>query len=367
MRAKRAYLRTRCAILPGMNLLFAIIGLGVLILVHEAGHMFVARWMGMRVDRFSLGFGPILLRWRGKHTIYQLALVPLGGFVQIAGMNPHEELPEGDPGSYANKAPSARFATILAGPLTNYLFAILIMFSVLMIWGQPHRQEVVTVHEVLEGTPAAKAGLKKKDIIEKIGGQAIANREEAIQQIGASKGRPVVLDLRRGEETLALRVTPEAQAGTYRIGIAFPPNQSLGKITFLPMGAREAAIKSLVFPVIQTERALAGFGSIFAGKASVKQVGGPLKIVEQLKMSFAHSFAMAMLFLAMLNVYLGMFNLLPVPALDGGRLVFLIFTMISRRPVNQRIEGMIHMVGFLLLLGLILLVSFKDVLGFFDK
>jgi regulator of sigma E protease len=225
----------------------------------------------------------------------------------------------------------------------------------------------VVVQEVLKGTPAAKAGMRPKDILIKIGGKAIANQQEAIDQIGASKGKPVNIGVRRSEQEVVLKVTPRSEGGTYRIGIMFSSDQRFTKISFLPVGVREAAIKSLVFPVIQTERALAGFGSLFAGKASVKQVGGPLKIVEQLKMSFEHSFAMAMLFLALLNVYLGLFNLLPVPALDGGRLVFLTFTIISRRPVNQRVEGMIHMVGFLLLLGLILLVSFKDVGDLFGK
>lgn len=364
-----------------MSLLLAIIGLGILIIVHEAGHMFVARLFGMRVDRFSLGFGPPLFRWQGKKTAYQLAVVPLGGFVQIAGMNPHEELPPDDPGSYANKPPFARFATILAGPLTNYVFAALLMIVVALIWGRPDWEYVVGA--VDQGSPAQTAGLHVGDQIVEVDGRKVATVAEVVEAVNQSQGKQMSLVVlrkaatmaeqaeavsqsqgkpmaSRGEKKVSLQVQAKEAGGAYRIGIQFAR-----RLSFADVSPGQAVLGGLAFPVHQTEQALGGFKQLFSGKASVKQVGGPLEIVRQLKMSFEQSLIMAFILLAILSVYLGLFNLLPVPALDGGRLVFVLFTMITRRPVNQRVETAVHTAGFILLLGLILLVTFGDVMRIF--
>jgi regulator of sigma E protease len=341
-----------------MALFLAILGLGLLIMVHEAGHMFLARLMGMRVDRFSMGFGPTLLRWRGKKTTYQIAMIPLGGFVQIAGMNPHEQLSADDPGSYAHKPAHARFATILAGPLTNYLFAIVIMCSVMLLWGFPNWQNMIL--EVEKDSPAARAGLLPDDKIAAIDGKPVTTVGEATEEIASSGGRPLRVTLVRGASKVTLTVTPRPKKRTFRIGVAFGR-----KLTFSPLGAGSAIALGCLFPLDQTSKALAGFKQLFSGQAGVEQVSGPLEIVRQLKLSFEDSLAMALILLAILSVYLGLFNLMPLPALDGGRLLFLLFGMIFRRPVDQRIENAVHMVGFLLLLGLLLLVTFGDVARLF--
>ena len=337
-----------------MSYLFAILGLGVLIVVHEAGHMFVARSFGMRVDRFSVGFGPALLRWYGRSTTYQVALVPLGGFVQIAGMNPHEELPQGDPGSYANKPVHARFLTILAGPLVNYIFAIFIMSGVFLAWGLPHWQQVVGT--VLPDSPAQAGGLASGDVILKIGDKETPNIPDVLEVIGGSQGQALTFKVRRGDKEQSLTVTPKAQEdGGYKIGIGFGR-----KLSFSALDPGKALLLGLYYPVSESQKALSGLGKVFTGKVSPKQLGGPLEIVRQLKMSFEEGIIMAIIFLGMLNVYLGLFNLLPVPALDGGRLVFLLISWVSRRPMNQRIENAVHTVGFFILLGLIILLTYRD-------
>ncbi len=315
--------------------------------------MLVARLSGMRVDRFSVGFGPSLVQWRGRKTIYQLALVPLGGFVQIAGMNPQEKLAPDDPGSYANRTAGARFATILAGPATNYLCSMVIMVGVMLSFGLPRWQQVVA--EVVSASPAAQSGLQSGDTILAIDGKSVSTSGEIIEIIGQSKGRTLTMTVARAAKKLTLRVTPRAEDDTYRIGIQFGR-----KLSFTPLGAGKAVLLGLLYPFDQTRGVLSGLGQLFSGRVSVKQVGGPLEIVRQLKMSFEESFALALIFLAMLNVYLGLFNLFPIPALDGGRLVFLTYTILTGRPVNQRVENAIHTVGFVLLLGLILLITYGD-------
>jgi regulator of sigma E protease len=347
-------------------LTLAILGLGMLIVVHELGHMLVARATGMRVDRFSIGFGPALARWRGKKTSYQVALIPLGGFVQIAGMNPNEKLAEGDPGSYENKSRAARFATIFAGPLTNYIFASVIMAVVMVGWGLPRWQEVVSIKGVRAGSPAANAGIKGGDVITTVDGRHAGSAEEVIEMIGASAGKPIHLDLLRAKQTVSLTVQPRRDGDAFRIGVEFDPERAR-KLLFTPLPAGRALALGLIFPYEQTRKILVGLGQMFKRKEALKQVGGPLEIVRQLKMSFEESMTMALVFLAMLNVYLGLFNLLPLPALDGGRLLFLTLAIVTRRPVNQRIENAVHTVGFLILLGLILLVTYRDIARIFGS
>jgi regulator of sigma E protease len=338
-----------------MSYLFAILGLGVLIVVHELGHMMVAKSFGMRVDRFSVGFGPALLRWYGRGTTYQVALVPLGGFVQIAGMNPHEELPEGDPGSYANKPVHARFLTILAGPLINYLFAIVIMSGVFLTMGYPAWEYLKKI-SVLPDSPAEVGGMKAGDIIEDIDGEPAPTFLHVLKSVGKSQGRELVITVLRDGKKAKVKVTPEKKGASYKIGISVSK-----KLSFSPLEPGNAVMLGLYYPVSKSQEALANLGKVFSGKVSTDQLGGPLEIVRQLKMSFEEGLIMAILFLGMLNVYLGLFNLLPLPALDGGRLVFLLFTMVSRKPVNQRVENTVHTIGFVILLGLILLLSFQDV------
>jgi len=343
-----------------VGIFLAILALGLLIVVHELGHMMVARLSGMRVERFSVGFGPPLLRWRGKKTTYQLALIPLGGFVEIAGMNPHEQLAPDDQGSYAKKSPWRRFATILAGPLTNYLFAIVIMIAVGLAWGLPRWQ--LSVGEVLKGSAAEAAKLQPGDSLLSVAGKPVTGAEGVIEIIAASEGRPLTLELERNGQRRKVTVSARRDDDTWRIGIGFAR-----KLSFTSLSVKGALLLGLLYPVDQTRAVLSGLGQLFKRKVSLKQVGGPVEIIRQLTMSFKEGLAMALLFLAMLNVYLGLFNLLPIPALDGARLVFLGFTIITRRPVNQKVEAAVHTVGFIVLLGLILLVTYKDLARIFGS
>src|SRR3954454_22285414 len=139
----------------------AILALGILIIVHEGGHFLIARLSGMRVDRFSIGFGPTLLSFKRGETIYQIALIPLGGFVQIAGLNPGEEgISADDPRAYPNRPVWQRLATIFAGPATNYVFAALLLTVMFLAWGVPGLGKAPVIDEIIEGSPAAAAGFE---------------------------------------------------------------------------------------------------------------------------------------------------------------------------------------------------------------
>ncbi len=335
-----------------MSYFLAFIALGVLILVHEAGHMWVARLCKMRVDKFSIFFGPPILRWHGKKTTYQLATVPLGGFVQIAGMNPQERLADDDPGSYQNKAAWKRFATIFAGPGINYLFAMVIMASVALTWGLPYYR--TAIGDITKDFPAAAAGLKPRDVIIAIDDHEVLTASAVKAAIKKSAGKPLTFRVEREGKLVELRVTPKKTKDGFLIGVHFGRQVKFHAIT-----AGGALLYAVEYPFAHSTKVLASLWKVITRKTKA-QLGGPVEIVRQLKMSFEQSFVMALLFMAMLNVLLGLFNLLPLPALDGGRLIFLVIEIVTRRRVNQRIENTVHTAGFLLLIGLLLLVTYGD-------
>lgn len=338
-----------------LSYLVAIATLTALIVVHEAGHMLAARLCGMRVERFSIFFGPSLLRWRLGQTQFQLGSIPFGGYVQIAGMNPHEQRPADDTGSYANKPAWQRFAAVLAGPAINYLFAILLMLLIALAWGLPAPR--VGVAKVAPGTPAADAGLKTGDIIVAVDGAPIHRQERVITQVTKSGGRALRFEIERGNGRLTLQVTPRREPDSpYRIGIQLAQHPG-----FVPVDATTALKTSLAYPLAISAEVLGFLKQLFTHQVSPSQIGGPVEIVHQIKGSLELGWVILLLFAAKLNVLLGIFNLLPLPALDGGRLIFLGIEIVTRRRVNERVEHLVHTAGFILLLALIALVTLGDI------
>jgi regulator of sigma E protease len=340
---------------PG-TLILAILALGVLIIVHEGGHFLIARLSGMRVDRFSIGFGPTLLSFKRGETIYQIAAIPLGGFVQIAGLNPGEEgITADDPRAYPNKPVWQRLATIFAGPGTNYLFAAMIMVTFYLIWGVPVPGKSPIVGDLKPGKPAATAGLEREDEIVAINGVKITDVNQVAPAISASQGNPVKLDVMRLGQPKSITVKPEKDGNDWRIGIELWPKEE-----FAPAPFGESVKEGLMFPVQYSGFILHGFREIFAGRQKA-EFSGPVGIVKVMQRQISQGWKNALQILAIISVYLGLFNLLPLPALDGGRLAFLGWELVSRRKVNQRVEQTVHMVGMVVLLAFLVLVTFKDV------
>ncbi len=335
----------------------AILALGVLIIVHEGGHFLIARLSGMRVDRFSIGFGPTLLSFRRGETIYQIAAIPFGGFVQIAGLAPGEDVVDRDPRSYPNRPTWQRFATIFAGPATNYLFAALLMIVFHFVWGVPTIGKAPLVGALTEGKPAARAGLQLGDEIVSIDGKAVKEMTDVAPIINASQGRPVSIVLAREGQPMTVAVTPEKDSGNYRIGIELWPKEETVKA---PAGT--CIVEGLLFPVHYSQFILHNFKEIATGRQQAK-FSGPLGIIHVLRTQILQGAKNTFSIIAMISVYLGLFNLLPLPALDGGRLVFLGWELISRRRVNQRMEQNVHTVGLVVLLGFVLWVTIANDIG----
>jgi regulator of sigma E protease len=351
-------------VLTPLFLVVAIAALGFLIIVHEGGHYIVARWCKMRVERFSIGFGPGVLKRKSEKTgtIFQVAPIPFGGFVEIRGMNIAEDVDPDDHNAYPNRPVWQRFLTIFAGPATNYLSAIVLAMALYTCHGidVPHWYGV---DKVMKDYDAA-GKLQPGDRIIKLNGAPlfIDSRPTLTERINESKGAPVTLTVERDGKSFDVQLTPKpdkepGRAG-WLIGVRLEHQDEVRSV-----GVIEAGERALIYPVDQT-RAIgkALYGIVFGSEKA--DPGGPIRMVEEFYKAFSASIVQGVGLLMMLSVYLGLFNLLPIPALDGGRLVFLVYEMVTRRRANPKIETMVHMAGIMALGVVMLVVLYIDIRRF---
>ncbi len=354
-----------------MIYLLAILAVGFLIVVHEGGHYFVARWCQMRIDRFSVGFGPGILKKTSKKTgtIFQLAPIPFGGFVEIRGMNIAEDVDPEDRHAYPNRPVWQRFLTIFAGPATNYLSAIVLAFALFTC----HGRDVAHwygVDEAMEGYEA-HGKLEHGDRIVQVDHVPLlfSTGKELIERVNAGNGAAVTLTVERDGKTLEFSVKPRLEQdkgkdgkdgkAVWRIGVKPELQPIVVKLSLLEAGQR-----ALSYPVEQTKQIGAMlYGIVFGSEKA--DPGGPIRMVEEFHRAFSAGLVRGIQLLMALSVYLGLFNLLPIPALDGGRLVFLAYEMVTRRRANPKVETMVHMAGIMALGVVMILVLIVDVRRFF--
>lgn len=336
-----------------MSILVAILGLALLIVLHEGGHFLVARLCGMRVERFSIGFGNPLVSFKRGDTIYQIAPIPLGGFVQITGLNPHEEFDRNDPYVYPNRPRWMRFAVLVSGPGANYLTAVVLALAIFIGYGK--LSNVNTVDEVVPNSPAQAVGLQPGDVLLEANGKPVSATYPISAVIAETKGATIPVKIRRAGQEMTFTVAPrkDAASGDYRIGIA------LGRLR-QRVPPLAAAKEALVLPAVASVDMLKGMWEMIVGKQQAS-LSGPVGIARELAKR-ADQGAVEFLHLMMvLSIYLGLFNLLPLPALDGGRVLFLGINALRSKEVNAKTEATVHMVGLVLLLGVFVIVTFKDI------
>ena len=344
-----------------LNILIAILGLSVLVIVHESGHYFVARAFGMRVLRYSIGFGPTLWKYKPKDspTTFQVGAIPFLAYVQIDGMLPSDERDPDDPGLFQNKGVLARALTIAAGPAANYILATLIIFVLaLFSWYDPVD---MVVGEVIEGGAAETAGIQPGDRFVEAGGTEIHDIGDLQAVTAPRAGQPTEYVVERdGERLPPITITPresDRQPGVGLIGVAA---RDVGE--FRPYSVSEAAAVAIRWPWETTAKQIAGLGSMIR-RRTTEGISGPIGMTRFVGQQASHGLWWFVHVLALLSVALGFFNLLPIPALDGGRLMFLAFEVITRRRPNEQIEAVVHFVGILFLLGVLVLVSIRDVVS----
>ena len=360
------------------TVLAAAIVLGVLVFIHELGHYSAARWRGVHVEVFSIGFGKPLFRWRDKRgTEWRICILPIGGYVKPHGFEgPEEASPETRsnwlPGrTFHDKPVLSRAIVIAAGPIFNFLLAIVLFAVVFAISGKPADQSDVvalrpSIGDVGVGSPAEKAGLKPGDLIEQVDGVSIPNFANLQRLIGASPGRQIRLTVLRDGHELDLPVklgtTTNGGQATGQLGVQaqLPPPKRVS-----PGEACVAAVQTTGVVMVGW---VTGFWQIVTGHVSPSHLGGTLRIAQMSGQFAAAGFTSLLTFMAILSINLGMVNLLPVPVLDGGRLVFYAIEALRGRPVSRGVQEYGFRAGFMLIVGIFLFATVNDLtqFGLFD-
>lgn len=334
-----------------LAVLAAVLAVSLLIVIHEAGHFLAARRFGMAVERFSIGFGPVLFSMRRGETEFAVSALPLGGYVKIAGMGPGEGTESSDRRLFSNQPAWRRFLVILAGPGMNYLAAILVAWGLLATLGLRAPDPSPRVGALVPGMPAEAAGLRPGDRIAAVAGKPVSSWMELVTELQRHPGEEIALDVVRGEgekpEPLSIRITPKDDGGVGRVGVAQPT-------LVVRKGPGEALVEGFDRTNANAALQLRAFGSLFSKK---QRVEGPVGIARELVRGARAGIEPFLGLVWTISVVLAILNLLPFPALDGGRLVFLGYEIVTRRRVNERVEHVFHMVGFFILFGLILAVT----------
>ncbi len=360
-----------------LSVLAAIGVLALLIVVHELGHFLAARWQGIHVNRFSVGFGPVLWKYQGKQTEYALRGIPLGGYVGFPDDDPTSPIPPDDPDLLKNRPILDRAIVISAGVIANLLFAYLVLVTQVAVVGiqQVNYSPGVLIQEVLslpnQSQAAAQAGLKSGDTILRAGEQSFEASEQTVEQfrqlIQASEGKPLLMQVKRGDQTLNLTVTPQPMEDSFSIGIRMRPNvasvqnrkaRGLGEI----FTQAAADYQRLTLDILK------GFGQILSNfGATAGQVSGPVGIVNQVSQYARTDLKTLFVITAALSINLAIINILPLPALDGGQLSFLLVEAVRGRPLPESFQAGVMQTGLFLLLGLGVFLTVKDTLAWISQ
>jgi regulator of sigma E protease len=350
-----------------MDLIIFVVALSVLVMVHEFGHFFAARKTGVKVEEFGLGLPPRIIGKKIKGTIYSLNWLPIGGFCKLYG-----EDGDGKGGeAFNHKKPWQKLIIVLGGVIMNLVLAIAIFSVVYTILGVPVETDKVKIVEVVKNSPAEKAGLKIDDWVLKVGDKEVKKAEELTTEVVKYKGKNVKLlisndQLKNKEFEMEVRENPPVGEGA--IGVAVS-NTEMEKVAWYRVdkgvvaGFKEAyywgkIIASGVFKMI---------GGLFVGNVP-KDVSGPIGMYEATSAINKNQGLLAVIhFFGIVSVNLAIVNILPFPALDGGRIIFVLYEMITKKKANQKVEAIVNNIGMLILLGLIVLITVGDVARLLGK
>lgn len=343
-----------------MDLLIFVFALSVLVLVHEWGHFVAARKTGVKVEEFGLGLPPRIIGGKFKGTIYSLNWLPIGGFCRLYGED------GGGKGDYAfnNKKPWQKMLVVLGGVMMNLVLAVAIFSIVYTIVGVPKEVDQVIVIGVAKDSPADKSGLMEDDIIVRVNEVEVKKPDELISEVEKHKGKEVMLDVKRIDDYFQVKteVRKEPPEGEGSMGVAvsntkMEPGAWYRVDKGIVVGFKEAFYwGKIIFSGVASM-----IGGLFTGNIP-EGISGPIGMYEATSAINKNQGLLAVVhFFGIVSVNLAVVNILPFPALDGGRIIFVLYEMISRKKVNHKIETVVNNLGMLFLLGLILLITVGDI------
>jgi len=328
--------------------IMAILAFSLLVIIHELGHFMLCRLNGVKVSEFSLGMGPKLFGIKGKETEYLIKAFPIGGYVKMEG----EEGNSDDPRSFTNKTPLQKLSIVSAGAIMNIILAV-VLFAII---GATTGKIVPVIGELVTNGAAMKAGMQVGDKITKVNKVSIDKWDQFINEIGISKGENISIEIVRNSKvkTFSLKPIKNVKENRFMIGIG----GSQRKMNF-------GEVVSYGFnQTISTSKLIFGFfGSLFHGKVSINDVGGPISIIRISTMAAQTGIINLMMLTAMLSVQLGILNIIPFPALDGGWIFMLLFEIISGKKLDDNKVGVINYIGFMILMAFSVLVVVKDIVS----
>ena len=345
-----------------LNLIYFVLVLGIIVLVHEFGHFIFAKIFGIYVYEFAIGMGPKLFSWDSKkgETTYSIRAIPIGGFCSLAGeeVEDDEEIPSDR--KLQSKPAWQRFLVMFFGAGNNFILAFLLLLIIAFGWGAVSSKPIIS--ELVSGNPAEQAGLEVGDYITKINNHKVTSADDiSIYLQVEDKDKPILFTVKRDGKEHEIKVKPikEEVDGSeiYRVGI-----KSEGKVERGIIPSFRYAFEKMGALFKQMVITLKG---LFTGGLSVKQLSGPVGIYNIVGTQASAGFQNILYLIALLSINVGFINLLPFPAFDGGRIVFLIIEKIKGSPIKAETENKIHTVGFILLIALMLYITFNDVLKLF--
>lgn len=345
-----------------INILIFVLILGVIVAIHEFGHFIFAKLTGVYVYEYSIGMGPKLFSFKPKksETVYSLRLVPLGGFCSIAGEDTESDDDENVPEDrrLQSKKPWQRFLIMFMGPGFNFLLAIILLFMVSLIWGGTTYDPVIS--EVTKNTPAYNAGLKKGDKVVNINKHKTYTIDDIslyLTLADKTKTSTIKVEKNNSKKIETYKIKPKKttknKQTVYVYGIGLKSEKTTG------------FINSIKYTFVKTNalfrQMFATIGALFTGKVSVKDLSGPVGIYSIVSEQAKSGLSSLLYLMAYLSINVGFLNLLPIPAFDGGHILFILIEIIRRKKVKPEVENMIHTVGLCLLLLLMVYVTFNDI------
>lgn len=319
----------------------------LVILLHELGHFTVAKLVGIKVNEFAIGMGPKIMQKRNGETLYTLRALPVGGYVKMEG----EDEASPDPRSFNKASPLARIAVIAAGAIMNFVLAIVVLSIVAFYTGVP-----TTTIETIPNSPAEVSGILSGDTILSISNIKIETWDDITDTVSdLPSDKEIEINVLRDGDERVVNIMPTTDEGRTIIGIT-----PIYERSFM-LGIKGGIENTFYFLKLMFNF----ISMIFQGQVSTNDFAGPIGVINEVGQAAKLGFVNLLFILGFISVNLGFFNLLPIPALDGSRIVFILVELIRGKPMDPDKEGVVHLIGFVFLISLMLLVTYKDILKLF--